>query len=176
MKPSALGRLGVTLLAGTLLVLAGIAWSAPARSRSSAPRVARDAARKPVARASSTRVAATAPQARKATARVAPASAGEAGMRIFRDPETGEIGPPTAENARAIAIEAQGKPAVDVANLPQVRLADGRGWMLDTSMLEDALVMQIDKNGNRVLKCVTDQQATHKHAAKGPVAPVREDR
>jgi hypothetical protein len=96
-------------------------------------------------------------------------------MRIFRDPETGEVGPPTAENARALALESQGKPAVDVSRLRQIPLPNG-GWMIETGDVEDALVMQIDKNGNRVMRCVSDPRAAHRHAAKGPVAPVREDR
>jgi hypothetical protein len=168
---------GIFLLAGTLLVLASIAWAAPARPRSSAPRAA-STAKKSVARAQVARrhVAATASKSPVATKRVAPAPAGQAGMRIFRDPETGEIGPPTAENARAISLESLGRPSVDVSQLKQTQLSDGRGWMIETSGIEDALVMQIDKNGNRVMKCVTDQKAAHQHVTKGPVAPVREDR
>jgi hypothetical protein len=155
-----------------MLFLAGMAWGATARTRSNAPRAARTHAVKK----SATRHVATATKRAAASNRVAPIPSGAAGMRIFRDPETGEVGPPTAENVRQLAFESQSRPVVDLSNLPQKNLGDGRGWMIDTHEAEESIVMTIDKNGNRVIKCVSSKDADPKKVAKGPAVPVREDR
>ena len=90
---------GISFLIVLLLILASVAWSAPARTRTVAKRPARAAAavRKPVAQAPAKPVAAVAAKPRTA-------APGEAGMRIFRDAETGEVGPPTPENVRELAL------------------------------------------------------------------------
>ena len=95
-------------------------------------------------------------------------------MRIFKDPETGEIGPPTAENAAAIARESE--PPMDVTNIPQVQLPNG-GWeLLLDGRIEDAVIMKIDSKGNRVMSCTNDPKTAHKKAAVAAPSPQREDR
>jgi hypothetical protein len=181
MKRALAHRFAVLLLAGTLLVLAGVAWGAAARPLSVAKKAvpAASAARvrtakratQPVAVARSKRAA------KAATHKSAPAVQAQ-GMRVFRDPETGEIGPPTSENTAAIVREAE--PPVDVTNIPQVQLKNG-GWeLLTEDKLQDAMIVQIDKNGHRVVRCVTDPQAALKQAPVAAPQPVpattREDR
>ena len=98
-------------------------------------------------------------------------AAGAASMRIFRDPETGEVGPPTAENLRLMNRD---NPVVEVdrTTLPQINLGDGRGYMIATDQIQDAVVVKLDRNGRRVFTCTQDPQA----ALKAPATPAREDR
>jgi len=101
--------------------------------------------------------------------------AGQAGMRIFRDPVTGEIGPPPAD--AGAHIESAVIPADD-AGLRQVRLPDG-SYMVDLQgRYEESMVMQIDANGNRVVRCVDDPKKALQQKPTPAVsqAPVREDR
>jgi hypothetical protein len=170
----------VFLLAGTLLVLAGIAWGAAARPHSSAPSTiavvspapAQTVNPQPAPVLATARVASKHVTSQSQTpVQKSSLAAGEAGMRIFKDPETGEIGPPSAENAAIIARDAG--PEVDVTKLPVVQLPNGGYELLIDGKNEDAMIMQIDAKGNRVVRCVQDQKAALKQT---PQAPAREDR
>jgi hypothetical protein len=174
-------RPGLLLLAGASVAIAGIAWGAAAGSRPASrssvaadvsktvPSVAAVPAPSPVKKTnlaapsvsgvSASRRDAAAPASGIATK--APA-AGAAGMRIFRDPETGEIGPPTAENIEMIA---RTEPDVDVTNLPVVALPGGGYELLIDGKIEDAMVMTIDAEGHRTLSCGHDPKSVHDHAA-----------
>jgi hypothetical protein len=179
MKRSSLHRRPLILVAGTLIVLASIAWGAAYHPHARVSRTAATSstAPRPAVAATAPTAAVTAPTAAvtpvRATVEPTPA-AGQAGMRIFRDPETGEIGPPTAENAAAIAREA-GEP-VDNAHLPVVRLPNGGYELLIDGKIEDAMVMTIDKKGNRVVKCVQNDPTAHQQEPALAPAPAREDR
>lgn len=172
---------GRLLLAGALLAVAGIAWGAGLRPHTSAnPSPVATAApeRNAVTLISTavtptpyqqvaTEVASASAQNSVTASRVvaAPSTvAGEAGMRIFRDPETGEIGPPTAE---ALAASAESVP-VDVTNLKQVTLPDGSVMIDLQGHFQESMIMQIDASGKRSTKCVTDPKASD---LKAPVAP-----
>ena len=164
------------ILAAALLVLSGIAWGA---TRSHAPTTA---AAKPVATVPTPQPAAptmatvtSTPAATPAAVQAPTARAGEAGMRIFRDPETGEASPPTAELIRQMQTESRGDLEVDVARLPETKLPDGGGYMINTSGIQDAVVLQIDKNGKRVMRCVTNEKAANRQTPDA-AAPAREDR
>ena len=87
-------------------------------------------------------------------------------MRIFRDPETGEIGPPTAENIEMIA---RTEPEVDATNLPVVALPGGGYELLIDGKIEDAVVMTIGPDGRRTVSCVDDPASVHKAAAQKSV-------
>lgn len=178
-RPLARSR-GPILLAGTLLVLASVAWGAAVRPHASA--------RKPVAHARIARVhratpstakpkvaVAVAPRAAAALAKSQPAPvAGQAGMRIFRDPESGDIGPPTAENAAILAREAA--PEVDVTNIPQVQLPNG-GWeLLLDGRIEDAAIIRLDAQGHRVMTCTNDPKTALKQTPAPAPSQQREDR
>jgi hypothetical protein len=185
MKRTLVRRRGLFLFAGALLALAGIAWGAGFGTHAVAPHAAAAINVAGVRHLNSPSVSspsATSPAAVSVAApSMAPAStsiqsspvAGEAGMRIFKDPETGEVGPPTAENAAILASESQ--TPVDVSSIPEVRLPNG-GWKLMLQgRVEDAVIMKIDAKGNRVMTCVTDPKAALKAPASAP-AQQREDR
>jgi hypothetical protein len=172
----------------TPVALAGIAWGAvlqpvgQARTTHAPASVApATVAPAPVAAVAQTPAAPAAPVTRTeaATTNAAtPTVAGEAGMRIFRDPVTGEIGPPPAD--AGAQMESAVVP-IDDAGLLQVRLPDG-SYMVDLQgRFQESMVMQIDANGNRVVRCVDDpkkafQQKPMLVAPVAPQAPVREDR
>ncbi len=171
------------VLVVAFLALAGMAWGAAARRQTPA--------KQDVAVSKSVTHTAAVPSAAKRAVKktgapmvTAPAPiAGEAGMRIFRDPETGQNGPPTSEALRQLAEAESHRAPVDVANLPQVKSAiPGGGFELNSSSIEEAVVMTIDKNGKRTIVCGKDPEAVHKaHAAqlqsqKTAPAPAREDR
>ena len=164
------------------LALAGIAWGAVSRPAGQA----RPAAHASVAPAPVT----PAPVAVVTPAEAAPAApavhpspspkventtvAGQAGMRIFRDPVTGEIGPPPAD--AGAHMESAVIPTDDAGHR-QVRLPDG-SYMVDLQgRYEESMVMQIDANGNRVVRCVDDpKKALQQKPTPVSQAPVREDR
>ncbi len=171
----------ILILAGALLVVASIAWGTASVPRS-ASRHAGATVRKTAAHVTPAGAARLAAHARvpkspstahktTAAANTAPA-AGEAGMRIFKDPETGQVGPPTAENAAILAREAPVE--IDRANLPVIKLAQG-GIEVLTGQIEDAVVVKIDSRGHRVFTCTTDPKAALKTPAAPAPAP-REDR
>ena len=163
------------------LALAGIAWGAVSRPAGQA----RPAAHASVAPAA----VAPAPVAVVTPAEAAPAAhtpspspnagnttvAGQAGMRIFRDPVTGEIGPPPAD--AGAHMEESAVIPTDDAGLRQVRLPDG-SYMVDLQgRYQESMVIQIDANGNRVVRCVDDpKKALQQKPTPVSQEPVREDR
>jgi hypothetical protein len=142
-----------TLLVASMLLVAGVAAAA-------ATRPATSPARKAHARTNTHR----------STPLVTKAVPGAAGMRIFRDPETGEIGPPTAENTASLVAE---KP-VDVTTLPVVALPGGGYELLIDGKIEDAVVVKKAANGKLVWMCTQDPHTANQKPA--PAAPKREDR
>ena len=163
------------LLVSTVLALASVAWGPPAPEACAADRRGRHHQDRQASRARPKAVAAKPSAFRSRAPRPLPRRPALGWHADFRDPETGEAGLPTTENVRQLASNG-GKPAIDISNRPQTRLADGHGWMIDTRDVEDALVLQIDKNGNRVPKCVSNKDATQPRAAKGQERRAREDR
>ena len=166
-------RIAWTLL--TTSLIAAWAWACPGKdaatstSSACATKSAKTTNHRAVAKQSAKPVKQSSKKlAAKTTAKT---SVGAASMRIFRDPETGEVGPPTAENARLLARENQ-QVEVDRTSLPQINLGEGRGYMIATDQIQDALIVKLDRNGKRVVTCTQDPKA----ALKAPATPAREDR
>jgi hypothetical protein len=100
-----------------------------------------------------------------------PATAGQAGMRIYKDPETGQI----SGHASLPAIGTDGLPVVDdnPTDLPQVRLADG-SYMIDLQgYFQDYAIIRLDAQGHRVMSC-TPQPRTALKGRLPVVAPLAE--
>jgi len=163
---------------GAVLALVSIAWSVSSRPRTASPVAFVPA---PKAQAQVTAPVAVAPTAVKhaakqvTTATPAPLEGGAA-MRIFRDPETGEIGPPTAENLRELQLEQRSQSVRGNTPMRMITLPNGTLELINDGQAEDAMVMQLDAQGHRVMRCVQgDPDKALKHA---PVAPAtqREDR
>jgi hypothetical protein len=133
--------LGAALILGSVLAQAGTA---------SAPRTAKSARRVTVSRA----------------AKVAPA---QAGMRIYRDPETGTIG----GVGTLPAIATYGLPSVEDApvNLPIVTLPDGSLMMDLQGYFQDYAVMTLDAKGHRVMTCTPHPRAALKGVPSVPARP-----
>ena len=147
----AVPRYGILLLTTALLAFTSIASGAAS-------------VRKVVARQSTGKTI-------KSHARKSPHTTGAA-MRIFKDPETGLVGPPTAENARLLARETPVE--INREALPTFKLANG-GVGIVTDQIEDAVVAKIGANGKPVFICTTNPKAALKNPA--PAAPAqREDR
>jgi hypothetical protein len=177
------------LLAGSMLLLGGIAWGATSRSHAkvSHPKAAVSigparTATTPVAKA----VARPHKAATKTHAKASPA-AGNAAMRAFLDPETGTIGPPTTENLPpAEAVVSRDGSDLTVVTLPNgTRMIDLKG------RFDESMVMKIDAKGKRTVECVSDPKAAYQQslktavqvpalpapaAAPAPAQPQREDR
>jgi hypothetical protein len=98
------------------------------------------------------------------------AAPAEAGMWIYKDPETGTIGPRPAGAEPASSIN----PLNDSdAGLVQVQLPDG-SYMVDLQgRFQDYYVLEMTPSGQRVVKCVQNPKEAH---ASGAVAPQPEDR
>ena len=94
---------------------------------------------------------------------VAPA---EAGMRVYRDPETGELtSTPSAADAAAAAKETDA--ATEALRDPvQTVLPDGSVMLELNGHGQEYFMMSLDKDGKRVTQCVQDPKA----AATTPVA------
>ena len=148
MKPL-IQRCGLLLVTVTLVVIAGVAWGATSKQVRTTPRhkLARTTAAKHVV-----------------TKKAARPMAGEAGMRIFADPQTGEIGPPTTENMSQIA-----RPDDDFSGLTIVRRADGSKHIDLQGRFQESMIIQLDKNGHKVMNCVPNAQVA-KALKMAPVA------
>ena len=158
------------LLLGAIAAVAGIVWSAGPHARASAKSAIPSA---PVAKPVAASVIVTTPAALKsiAAAPAAPSTvAGAAGMRIYKDPDTDEIGPPTAG---AAILDGDGT-SQDMTGLTKVTLPDGSVMVDLQGRFQEAMVMQIDAHGNRVVTCTQDVKKTLSHP---PVSPAqREER
>ena len=164
------------LLTATLLLTIAVVWSASsAPTRRKAPStvttsalVSRPAA-KQVATKPATHAIAAKRAAPKATASsVAPVAAGTAGLKIYLDPETGQLGGPG--NGAALANDID--PLNDsVDGLVEVRMPDG-SYMLDMKgRFAEYAVIQTDASGKRVFRCVRSRAELMK-----PVPATTEDR
>jgi hypothetical protein len=91
-------------------------------------------------------------------------------MRIYRDPQTGEIGPPTSD--MVIAVEPGS--SEDASNLQQVIRPDGSAMINLQGRFQESMVIQLDANGKRVVRCVTDPKAALQQPPSQ--APQREDK
>jgi len=159
------------LLLGAIAAVAGIVWSAGPHARASAKSAIPSA---PVAKPVAASVIVTTPAALKsiAAAPAAPSTvAGAAGMRIYKDPDTDEIGPPPT--AGAAILDGDGT-SQDMTGLTKVTLPDGSVMVDLQGRFQEAMVMQIDAHGNRVVTCTQDVKKTLSHP---PVSPAqREER
>jgi hypothetical protein len=151
----------VLLLGAGLVALAGLAWGAGVRSYSK--QATPTAAPAPVpATAPTSAPTTTAPLAARAIeqspvadahtqqAGASATSSTEAGMRIFKDPETGQIGMPTPEALAPLATTPEN------FQFKQVRLPDGSYMVNLEGHNQETMVMHIDAKGNRSVSCVTD--------------------
>jgi hypothetical protein len=100
-------------------------------------------------------------------------------MRIFRDPETGEIGPPTTAQATEVALEDGAENLEFSSNgLEQVRHADGSVSMDLQGRFQEYLVARKDASGKIHKSCVQGPKAAKKvvEGTGAAPAPVTEDR
>ncbi len=99
--------------------------------------------------------------AKSVVAKATPAPAA-AGMRAYRDPETGLVG----GMGPLPAIGTDGLPRLDEAptDLPQTRLPDG-SWLIDLQgWYQDYAVLRIDAQGHRVMSCTPHPRAVLRNA------------
>jgi hypothetical protein len=85
-----------------------------------------------------------------------------AGMRAYRDPETGLVG----GTGPLPAIGRDGLPKLDDAptDLPQVQLPDG-SWLMDLQgWFQDYAVLRLDGQGHRVMTCTPHPRAALRNA------------
>ena len=104
-----------------------------------------------------------------APAKTEAAAPATAGMRIYRDPETGELtSTPSAADAAAAAKDAELGDAT-MSEPVQTVLPDGSVMLELNGHGQEYFMMQKDKDGNLVTRCVQDPKA----AAAAPVAPAK---
>ena len=163
--------------AGALTLGAAAAWACENKSTKTASAsscgvksttVATAKAPATVTSRKATPVRATKAPAATAAKKAAPAVAG---MRVQRDPETGEL--TVAPGLKVIG--ADGLPLSEgiPTDLPQTPLARG-GYTIDLQGFgQEYSTLQLDAHGHRHFKCTTHPRATLKSAA---VAPVLVDR
>jgi hypothetical protein len=103
-----------------------------------------------------------------------------AGMRIFRDPETGELGPPSAAQAAELSAKRAGTEDLEFsgAGLQEVHHPDGSVSMDLQGRFQEYAVIRRDANGHLVQGCVPGAKAARKfmQAAASPPAPVLEEK
>jgi hypothetical protein len=160
------------LLLGATAAFAAIVWCEGSHARGGAKTAVSSApTAKPVAASVVVSNPATPAPQSVAAAPAAPSTvAGAAGMRIYKDPETDEIGPPTAGTA---ILDGDGT-SQDMTGLTKVTLPDGSVMVDLQGRFQEAMVMQIDAHGNRVVTCTQDVKKTLSHP---PVSPAqREER
>ncbi len=109
-----------------------------------------------------------------ATASAAPAAPAPivAGMRAYRDPETGLIGgmPPAGQESVV------GGNSAAAPELQQIQLPDG-SWMVDLQGTnEDYVIVRLDANGKPVLDCTKDAHQALQSAPAPAPAPRYEER
>ena len=171
------------LLAGALVTLAGIAWGGAHRPRATAvastengnvvaawpaPTVLTVPATIPAtAPVTPTAIAVSETHGTPAPTGAAPVVA-EAGMRIYRDPETGDIGMPGPEHMVTDANANQ-----DVSDLKQVRLPDGSVMIDLQGRFQETMIMTIDAKGQRAVRCATDPKAADLKAPAAAPAPAQ---
>jgi hypothetical protein len=151
------------LLVVALVAIAGIVRSAADRPRADVklPAATASVVSAPLPAAAPARITHTEPST----------VAGAAGMRIFRDPETGGIAPPNAAESAALENDSNSE---DMTGLTQVTLPDGSVMIDLQGRFQESMVMQIAPNGQHVVNCTRDVKKT---LSQVPVAPAqREER
>jgi hypothetical protein len=153
------------LVLGAIAAIAGFILSAEHAPTAAKPAPATAAVAVVVTPAPAAPVAATPAR----DAQVAPSTvAGAAGMRIYKDPDSDEIGPPTAG---ATALESDGT-SEDMTGLQTVTLPDGSIMVDLQGRFQEAMVVQIDAHGKRVMTCTRDVKKTLSHP---PVSQARRE-
>jgi hypothetical protein len=148
--------LALLLVLGAIAAITGFIGSA-----GHAPKAAKSApAPAPLAVAPVMTPAPAAPQAvaPAPVARVTPSTVAAAGMRIYKD-EEGEIGPPAAA---IVPVDNDGT-SRDMTGLQAVTLPDGSIMVDLQGRFQEAMVVQIDANGKRVMSCTDDVKKTLSH-------------
>lgn len=175
MSPRATLLRSLLLLTVTLVTAAGLLWIAhPRTTADTAAPIAPDAvtaaptagavdAREPAAVPPAT-PAALEPVATAAAASAASMAPGSAGMRAYLDPETGVIGPMPRSAAEAAELDAVGGELPDPI---EIRRPDGTVLLDLQGHMQEYYVVQLDANGKRVVRCVSDP----KLALEAPPAP-----
>ncbi len=170
-----LPKLGfVPVILGTLLVLTAVAWSArPAsHARAAAPaRIASPAvpATQPVAATPVLAAKTPAPAIERAPAVSPQAAPGQAGMRAYIDPETGMLGPPTADQA---ALAGQDVIIDSGEGLVEERLPNGAVKMDLQGQFQEYAIMQLDANGHLVMRCIPNPKVALQNGVAPAAAPV----
>jgi hypothetical protein len=101
------------------------------------------------------------------------------GMVIAVDPETGELGMPTAAQlGREMSIEdAQAYARQIRSELVTIHHSDGSSTLIHDERLADYAVIRIGPDGRKTFQCVHGEQAAHRAAcAAAPVEPGMEER
>jgi hypothetical protein len=175
MSPRATLLRSLLLLTVTLVTAAGLLWIAhPRTTADTAAPIAPDAvtaaptagtveARETAAVPPAT-PAALEPVATAAAASAASMAPGSAGMRAYLDPETGVIGPMPRSAAEAAELDAVGGELPDPI---EIRRPDGTVLLDLQGHMQEYYVVQLDANGKRVVRCVSDP----KLALEAPPAP-----
>lgn len=138
-------------LVGALVAIAGIVWGAGLLPHASGKTPAAPVAiAAPAPDAAVQTPVAAKTEARIQVAQAQPATvAGSAGMRIFKDPETGEMGLPT-ESASALETDSNSE---DMTGLTQVTLRDGSVMIDLQGRFQESMVIRLDAKGNKVVDC-----------------------
>jgi hypothetical protein len=161
MKTAATRHRPLLLILGAVVV-AAVALNAQTRSGAPVTAAIEPAAPQTVAIAEAPAVATPVPQA-AAPAEFAP---GEAGMRVYLDPEGGLTHVAPASEVQPLAAL-----PVRPERLPEVTLPDGSVMVDLQGQFEEFTVMSIDANGQKVVTCVQHPGVVHRHAA----APVERE-
>jgi len=167
------------VLAGAMVAL--VSTAVVLRSQSSATTPASAPVATVVSAPAPAPVAIAAPVASRATARphvarkiTASAPAAEhrpmdAGMRIFKDPETGTMGGPSQEQLQALALEDAQNESTD--GLVQVVMPDGSVMMNLQGRFQDYYMVKLDSKGRRQVICGPNQRAQFQPAPAAAELP-----
>lgn len=139
------------LVGGVLVASAAIAWGEPAACAK---------ASKAKSTCCAATLAATAVPVTPTPAAPAPA---EGGMRAYLDPETGLIGGVGPADPTAV------EPLQSAPVLREEVMPDGSVMLDLQGTMQEYTIMQIDADGNKVQRCVTDPAA----ALAEPVVPAK---
>lgn len=93
------------------------------------------------------------------TARVPPPTAGSAGLRVAIDPETGELGMPSAEQARRMDLHVGSSLDRSDAGLRAILRPDGSRMVRLEGRFMEYSIAEIDAAGKVRLRCVQDPGA-----------------
>jgi hypothetical protein len=88
-----------------------------------------------------------------------------AGMRVFLDPETGELGPVPA--GMDVALDAKAQAGTELSEPVETVLPDGSVMMELNGHGQEYFVLDIGPDGQRSARCVQDPKA----ALQAPAAP-----